>query len=71
MMNNTKSSMKTLSQRIQLNWILSSLINLKSNSEENVLPEHGLYRYLYQQREQHGDKKDELLTLSGVKTHTN
>ena len=29
----------------------------KKNPEEAVLPEDGLYRYLYQPGEQHGDQK--------------
>lgn len=35
-----------------------------------MLPADGLYKYLYQPREQHGDKKKELLTLSEVKIRT-
>ena len=34
-----------------------------------MVPEDGLYRHLYQPGEQDGDKKDELLTVSGVKIH--
>ena len=37
--------------------------------EENMLSEDTLYRFLYQPSEQHGDHKDELLTLSRAKIH--
>ena len=34
-----------------------------------MLPEDSLCRYLYQSGKQHGDKKNGLLTLSGIKLH--
>ena len=41
----------------------------KKNSDETVLPDDGLYRYLYQPGEQHRDQKDEEQTLSGENTY--
>ena len=43
----------------------------KKYPEETVLPEDGLYRYLYQPGKQHETKKDERRTLFGVKIRTN
>ena len=39
--------------------------------EETVLSKDGLYRYLYQTGEQHGDQKNERQTPFGVKISTN
>ena len=36
---------------------LDSVLLDKTYPEETVLPEDGLYRYLYQPDEQHGDQK--------------
>ena len=54
-MNNTVSSMigMKLKDAIKLHTIPLG----KAYPKETVLPEDGLYRYLYQPREQHGDQK--------------
>ena len=43
----------------------------KKNPEETVLPEDGLYRYLYQPGEQHGEQKDGEQTSIKLKIHIN
>ena len=54
-MNNTKSSMTGMKPK---DAIKPDTVPLdKTYSEETVLPEDGLYRYLYQPGEQHGDQK--------------
>ena len=54
-MNNTKLSMidMKLKDAIKLDTVPLD----KKYPEETVLPEDGLYRYLYQPSEQHGDQK--------------
>ena len=54
-MNNTKSSMIGMNSKdaIKLNTVKLD----KTYPEENALPEDGLYRYLYQPGELHGDQK--------------
>ena len=54
-MNNTKSSMIDLNPKDAIK--LDTVQLDKTYSEENVLPEDGLYRYLYQPGKQHGDQK--------------
>ena len=39
----------------------------KKYPEKTILPEDGLYRYLYQHGEQHGDQKRRVTDLSGAK----
>ena len=39
----------------------------KTYPEETVLPEDGLYRYLYQPDEQHGDQKTQAIDLTWSK----
>ena len=54
-MNNTVSSMISMKPK---DTIKADTVPLdKTYPEETVLPEDGLYRYLYQPGEQHGDKK--------------
>ena len=43
----------------------------KKNPEETVLPKDGLYRYLYQPGEQHGEQKDGEQTSFKLKIHIN
>ena len=64
-MNNTKLSMIGIKPKnaIKLNTVPLD----KKYPEETVLPKDGLYRYLYQPGEQHGDQKRRQQTLSGVK----
>ena len=64
-MNNTKSSMIDMKPKDAIK--LDTVPLDKTYPEETVLPEDGLYRYLYQPDEQHGDQRDEQQTLSGVK----
>ena len=54
-MNNSKSSMIGMKPKdaIKLNTIKLD----KTCPEENVLPEDGFYRYLYEPGEQHGDQQ--------------
>ena len=52
-MNNTVSSVSKL----------DAIPPEKIYSEETVLPEDGLYRYLYQPGEQHGDQKRQVTDL--------
>ena len=54
-MNNTKSSMIDMKPKDAIKLDTIPLDN--TYPEEIVLPEDGLYRYFYQPREQHGDKK--------------
>ena len=64
--NNTLSSMigKKLKDTIKLDIVLLD----KKYPEKTILHKDGLYRYLYQPGEQHGDKKkDKQHTLFGVK----
>ena len=64
-MNNAESSMIGMKPK---DVIKLDIIPLdKPYSEETVLPKDGLYRYLYQFGEQHGDQKDGQQTLFGVK----
>ena len=68
-MNNTKLLMIGMKPKdsIKLDIVVSD--KPETYSEENVLLEDGLYKYLYQPVEQHGNQKCRLQTLSGVKTH--
>ena len=54
-MNNTESSMTGMKPKdaIKLDTVPLDI----EYPEETILPEDGLYRYLYQPGEQHGDKK--------------
>ena len=54
-MNNTKSSMIDMKQKDAIR--LDTFQLNKTYLQENVIPEDGLYRYLYQPDEQHGDQK--------------
>ena len=54
-MNNTKSSMIDMKPKDAIK--LDTIPLDKSYPEETVLPEDGLYRYLHQPGEQHGDQK--------------
>ena len=54
-MNNTKSSMIDMKPKDAIK--LDTVQLDKTYPEENVLSEDGLYRYLYQPGEQHGDQK--------------
>ena len=54
-MNNTESSMTGMKPKDAIK--LDTVPLDKKYPEETVLPEDGLYRYLYQPGEQHGDKK--------------
>ena len=54
-MNNTKSLMIDMKPKDAI--ILDTVPLGKTYSEEAVLPEDGLYRYLYQPGEQHGDQE--------------
>ena len=54
-MNNTKSSMIDMKPKDAIK--LDTVPLDKKYPEETVLPEDGLYRYLYQPGEQHGDQK--------------
>ena len=54
-MNNTKSSMIGMRPKDAIK--LDTVPLDKTYPEETILPEDGLYRYLYQPGEQHGDQK--------------
>ena len=54
-MNNTLSSMTEMRPKDAIK--LGTVLLDKKYPEETVLPEDGLYRYLYQPGEQHGDQK--------------
>ena len=54
-MNNTVSSMIGMKPKDAIK--LDTVPLYKTYPEETVLPEDGLYRYLYQPGEQHGDQK--------------
>ena len=54
-MNNTVSSMIGIKPKDTIK--LDAVPLDKKYAEETVLPEDGLYRYLYQPGEQHGDQK--------------
>ena len=58
-MSNTKSWMVGMRYMRDIRYIIQlGIFKLdKSYPKEKVLPEDGLYRYLYQPGEQHGDKK--------------
>ena len=55
-MNNTKSLMTGMKPKDAIK--LDTIPLNKTYPKETVLPEDGLYRYLYQSGEQHGDQKD-------------
>ena len=54
-MNNTESSMTGMKPKDAIK--LGTVPLKKTYPKEAVLPENGLYRYLYQPGEQHGDQK--------------
>ena len=54
-MNNTKSSV--IDMKVKDASKLDTVPLDKTDPEETVLPEDGLYRYLYQPGKQHGDQK--------------
>ena len=54
-MNNAKSLMIDMKPKNAMK--LDTIPSDKTNPEETVLPEDGLYRYLYQPREYNGDQK--------------
>ena len=54
-MKNTVSSMIGMKPKDAIK--LSTALLNKTYSKETVLPEDGLYRYVYQPGEQHGDQK--------------
>ena len=56
-MNNTKSSMIDMKPKDAIK--PDTVLQDKTYPEETILPEDGLYRYLYQPGEQHGDQRDE------------
>ena len=60
-MNNTKSSMIDMKTKDPIK--LDTVLLDKTYPEETVLPEDGLYRYLYQPGEQHGDQKRQATDL--------
>ena len=60
-MNNTKSSMNGMKPKDAIK--LDTVPLNKTYPEETVLPENGLYRYLYQPGEQHGDPKRRAIDL--------
>ena len=62
-MNNTKSSMIDMKPKDVVK--LDTVKLDKKYPEENVIPEDGLYRYLYRLDEQNGDQKNVPQTLSG------
>ena len=64
-MNNTESLMTGMKPKDTIK--LETVPLNKTYPKEILLPEDGLYRYLYQPGEQHGDQKDGQQTLSGVK----
>ena len=68
-MNSTKSLMIDMKRKDAIK--LDTVLLDKIYPEGNVLPDDGLYRYLYQPDEQHGDQKDGPRTLSGVKIRIN
>ena len=63
--NNTISSMTGMKPKDAFKQ--ETILQDKTYPKKTVLPEDDLYRYLYQPREHHGDKKEEQQTLSGVK----
>ena len=64
-MNNTKPSLIGMKPKDAIK--LDTVQLNKTYSEESVLPEDGLYRYLHQPGEQNRDQKNERQGLSGVK----
>ena len=60
-MNNTKSSMTGMKPKDAIKLDIVPLD--KKYPEETVLPKNGLYRYLYQPGEQHGDQKRQATDL--------
>ena len=67
-MNNTVSSMISMKPK---DTIKADTVPLdKTYPEETVLPEDGLYRYLYQPGEQHGDQKRRATDLIWSKNST-
>ena len=66
-MNNTKSSMIDMKPKDAIK--LDTVPLDKTYSEETVLPEDGLYRYLYHLTNNMETKKDQQQILFGVKIH--
>ena len=64
-LNNTVSSMIGMKPKDAIK--LDTVPLDKKYPEETVLPKDGLYRYLYQPGEKHGDQKRRQQTLFGVK----
>ena len=60
-MNNTVSSMIGMKPKVAIK--LDTVLLDKTYPEKTVLPEDGLYRYLYQPGEQHGDQKQRATNL--------
>ena len=56
-MNNTKSSIIDRKSKHATKLDLAVLYKSETYSEEKLLPEDSLYRYLYQPPEQHEDQK--------------
>ena len=69
-MNNTQSLMTDMNSKDAIKLDIVELYISQTYPKKRMLPADGLYKYLYQPREQHGDKKKELLTLSEVKIRT-
>ena len=68
-MNNTVSSMIGMKPKVAIK--LDTVLLDKTYPEKTVLPEDGLYRYLYQPGEQHGNQKDGQHTSFGAKIRIN
>ena len=66
-MNKTKSSKKEKNPKDAIKLDLVVLDKSQTYSEEKMLTEDGLYRYLYQPAEQHEGQKNKLQTFSGIK----
>ena len=66
-MNKTKSSMIDKNPKDAIKLDLVVLDKSQTYSEEKMLTEDGLYRYLYQPAEQLEGQKNKLQTFSGIK----
>ena len=66
-MNKTKSSMIDKNPKDAIKLDLVVLDKSQTYSEEKMLTEDGLYRYLYQSAEQLEGQKNKLQTFSGIK----
>ena len=56
-MKNIKSSMNNIKPKGAIKLYIVELDESKAYPEENLWPKDGLYRYLYQPSEQHGDQR--------------